>query len=81
MFLKNEIVYLEGKTDDKIYVIYTGMFKLQKMNKSSNDIDILTHKDEVGTTILLLVRDDISGLEACRNESYRFTLQVFSFVT
>jgi hypothetical protein len=76
MFLKNEIVYLEGKTDDKIYVIYTGQFKLQKMTKSTPDVDILTNKDEVGTTLLLLVKEDISGLEACKNEPYRFTLQV-----
>jgi hypothetical protein len=75
MFLKNEIVYLEGNTDDKIYVIYNGMFKLQKKNKQEN-IDILTNRIEIGNTVLHLIREDISGLEACKNQPYRFTLQV-----
>ena len=75
MFLKNEIVYLEGNTDDKIYVIYNGMFKLQKMDTLEN-IDIITNRAEIGTTVLHLVREDISGLEACRNQPYRFTVQV-----
>jgi hypothetical protein len=73
MYLKNEIVYLEGSCDDKIYVIYTGEFKLQKSKQLPN-VD-LTKRDEIGTTVLYLIREEITGLEACRNEPYRYTLQ------
>jgi CRP-like cAMP-binding protein len=75
MFLKNEIVYLEGATEDKIYVIYSGMFKIQKMDKHY-DIDVNTNRVEHGKTVLYLIREDISGIEVCKGQPYRFTLQV-----
>jgi hypothetical protein len=75
MFLRNEIVYLEGNCEDKIYVIYTGMFKLQKNSLKTQNIDVHTNRNEIGSTILFLVREDISGLESCKKEPYRYTLQ------
>jgi hypothetical protein len=75
MFLKNEIVYNEGAVDDKFYIIYNGAFKLQKLRAKDT-----TRADganiEVGYTVLRLNKEDITGVESCKGEPYRLTLQV-----
>jgi CRP-like cAMP-binding protein len=80
MFLKNETVYLEGTLDDKIYVVYTGMFKLQKLPKGVDKANLMVNNFECGVTVLRLIKEDLTGLEACNGEPYRFTLQVYTFI-
>jgi hypothetical protein len=75
---RDEIIYIEGKPAESLYLIYKGEFKLQKKNLSADDeIDKIELSRMKLYTVLKLGAGDLAGIETVMDhERYKYTLKV-----
>ncbi len=69
--IKNEIVYIEGNNAEMFYIIYDGVFRMQKKNMTKEEENEEMLKSEVTKhhTVIKLSIGDIAGTEAFDNFS------------
>lgn len=75
-------MYTEGNKATDLYIIYNGVFKLQKKNLSGQDeIDRADLTKTKLYTILKLDQGDFAGIESIMNVNrYKYTLIVLCYL-
>lgn len=76
---KNNLVYLENTTSDKIFIIYQGSCRLVKNTLKLNQHDMTNPSKMKNRTLLIYEKGNIAGLEAINGQNYNYSLYVMNF--